>query len=129
MISSLASFEMRTLNARSGVAAYGTISAVSTASCRLGMRSLAHGYRAAFERGKESANLSPHFRASGKPMPVRSNQADQLVAFVDGNHVILRLGVAAGVAGAIDEEGGDVGLHIDERGIGLFNLSPGLKGQ
>ena len=46
--------------------------------------------RASSSAAKNSVDLAPDFGAAGKSMPVRTNQTDQLVAFVDGNEVIPR---------------------------------------
>src|SRR5438105_4755834 len=114
---------MRSLNASSGAAAYGTLSALSTWKLRSGMRLLLRA-RAFLQAEEELRNLRPDLGSSGKAAPVQANQADQLVTLVDGDAVEL-----AGRIDAVDQQGLNVRLQVLEDRILLFQLPPGFQRQ
>ena len=80
--------------------------------------------------GEEAADLGPHFGSSGEAFPVGANQADELVALVDGRDVSTSAFVMpVRMADAIDQQSLDVGLQAGEHGIVLGNLVPCLERQ
>src|SRR5579863_3702229 len=118
---------MRTLKDNNGAAANFTTSALSIVSCNSGMRVLLAGASSFLEALKKRANLAPDFCPAGKPAPVRADQSDQLVAFVDRNEVILRGRSPSDMAHAIDEQGSHIVLHLAQDGIHLHDVSPGIQ--
>jgi hypothetical protein len=62
-------------------------------------------------------------------MPVRANQTNQLVAFVDGNEIILGRVRASAMPNPVDKQGGDVRLHTAQYGIGFNDVRPRVQSQ
>src|SRR5450432_2643100 len=120
---------MRTLKASSGAAAYGTTSAPSMASCSSGMGSLFRNAGPALQSSEKCINFAPHFGATRKSAPVGANQANEFVAFVDGDEKVFRGSSAAGVADPIDEKSGDVRFHSIQDRVGFDELGPGVEGK
>src|SRR5450432_1347782 len=110
---------MRTLNPSSGAAAYCTTSTLSTVSCRSGMRALADESGPLLERCKKGVDLAPDLGATRQPVPVRADQADQLVALVDGHNVILRRVRTSTVPDTIDKQSGHIRFHLIQNWIRL----------
>src|SRR5712672_1687940 len=102
MISSSGLLPIPTLNTSSGAAAYLATSTLSMFSLRSGMRTLPNA-RSFLECAEKPANFAPYIRPAREAMPISSNQADQFVAFIDGNKVVLR-GNAPAVAHSIDQQ-------------------------
>src|ERR1700675_5021616 len=82
IISSCRVLPTRSLNESVGAAANGTASALSTEKLRSGI-----GER--FQLHEEVPDFLPHFSSAREPTPVRSDQADQVVAFVDRRHIVF----------------------------------------
>src|ERR1700733_7018524 len=120
---------MRSLNASSGAAAYGTTSAPSIVRTSSGMLALATDPGATLQRAEECADFAPHFGAAGKPAPVRADQSDQLVTLIDRHQIIFRSDTGSVVPDAIDEQRGYIRLHHFQDGIGLLNVHPRFQRQ
>src|SRR5580693_3386506 len=120
---------MRTLNDSSGVAANCTTSAPSVVSRRSGMRALTAQSSALLQPGKKCANLPPHFRAAGKAAPVGADQSDQLVAFIDGDQIILGRRSLSNTPDTIDQQCAHVVLHPAQNWIRLHDVGPGVQGK
>src|SRR5579863_2144419 len=114
MASSGTRFLIWSLNANMGTAAKGTTLAESIWKERSGIHASADDFGFVAEFGKEAADFGPYFCAAGEAFPVGANEADELIAFVDGGDVVLGRAGAVGVADTIDEEGFDVGLQVME---------------
>ena len=100
------------------------------AQIRHGTPSCGPDFRLAMRQaGEEFAQLRPHFCSAGEAFPVHANQADQLVAFVDGEQVVLGGGVSAGIAQAVDQQAFHVGFHFVQNRIALDNVVPGFQRQ
>src|SRR3982074_2538413 len=99
MTSSWGSLLIPVLNTSNGVAAYLATSTFSIARFRLGMRTVPNT-GSLLERGEKRAYFAPYFCAAREAVPIGANQTNQLVAFVDGNKVVLR-GNALAVANPI----------------------------
>src|ERR1700691_5645295 len=92
MVSAGSALLTRNLNAIRGVAENLTTSAPSILKPRSGMHLLSHNSRPGPEVRKEVADLLPNFRPTCQAVPVNANQADQLVACIYRDNVILRQG-------------------------------------
>src|SRR2546423_13169050 len=112
MTSSLTLLTMRTLNDNNGTAEYGTTSALSIASCKSGMAALAGERSPLLESREKSANFAPDFCAARKSAPVRADQADKLVTFIDGNEIVLRHASPSHMPDAIDKQCCHIRGHV-----------------
>src|ERR1700723_2342096 len=124
MIWSFGLLAMRSLNASSGAAAYGTTSAPSIVRTSSGMLALATDPGAPLQRGEECADFAPQLGAAGKPAPVHADQSDELVTLIYRHQIIFRSDTASIVPDAVDQQRGYIRLHRFQDGIGLFNVHP-----
>src|SRR4051794_26686512 len=96
----------RSLNARSGAAAWRTGSAPSTAKARSGTAPPRRRPGAATEFREEPADLVPQLRAPRQAAPAGADDADEAVTLVDRHPVVL-----ADAAHAVDQQRLDLGLQ------------------
>src|SRR5580704_16068450 len=110
-----------------GAAANSATSAPSILKPRSGIGLLRHNSRLGPEIRKEASDFPPHFRPPGQSPPVDSNQADQLIARVNRDDVILRRSRSARLADAVYQQGFNVGLQLVQFLVGLHNAAPCLQ--
>src|SRR5580658_5882527 len=130
MTSPATAFSTPRRKASRGVAAYGTTSTLSTWKFRSGIRLLDFlnaGFRS--QLGEELLDLLPHFRPAAKTFPVRANQPNELVAFVDGDDRVHCATSSARMADAIHQQRFDVRLHLVQRRIFARDFVPTLERQ
>src|ERR1700683_4951878 len=129
MIWSLGLLAMRSLNASSGAAAYGTTSAPSIVRTSSGMLALATNPGATLQRAEECADFAPHFGTAGKPAPVHADHSDQLVTLIDRHKIIFRSHTGSIVPDAVRQQRGYIRLHRFQDGVGLLNVHPRFQRQ
>src|SRR5690348_17074694 len=95
--------ETRSLNTSSGATANRCGSAPSTWNERSGTG------RSLLEVGEETVDFVPNHIAAREPSPVRADQTDQPVAFVDTDAVAL-----ARRSDSVDQKGLDVGFEFEQ---------------
>src|ERR1700684_555819 len=125
MASSSPLLDTRSLNESSGAAAYCTACASSTLKFRSGIRFLTDYFCPFLQGGKEFSHFAPDFRATGKTMPMEPDKADEFVALVDWNDVVLRSDASRG-AHPIYEKRFDFGFYFTSGRIMPFDVFPGL---
>src|SRR5262245_18669518 len=99
----------RSLKTRSGLAAKGGASALSTRTLRSGTRLLPDPFGPVFQAGEEPIDLLPHCIPAREPAPSGPDDAHELVALVDRRLVIPRTSSAPR---AIDEERFHIRLQL-----------------
>src|SRR5271156_130790 len=131
MTSPATAFSTRRRKANNGVAAYGTTSTLSTWKFRSGIRLLDFRRNAGFgpQLAEEFLDLLPDFRAAAKALPVRANQTNELVAFIDGHDRVDGGPGSAWMADAIHQQRFDVRLHLIQRRIFPRNFIPAFERQ
>src|ERR1700722_16866088 len=129
MTSSIGRFTMRTLNANNGAAANGTTSALSIVSCNSGMYALVGESGSFSQRSEKAIDLTPDFGSTGKSAPVCADKTNQLVAFVDGNKVVLGRMRLPAVPGPVHEQGAYVRLHFAQDRIRFDDVGPRVERQ
>jgi hypothetical protein len=71
------------------------------------------------KRGEEAGDRFPYFFATGEAAPLRANQANQPVTFVDGQDEIF-----VGLIQPIHEQSLNIARHLPQRRVLLNDLLP-----
>src|SRR5579885_184002 len=144
MRSSSSPLSMRNLKVSVGTAANGGTSAPITSKFRSGMLPSscifyvgafhvatsgclpvchrASRLRLCFDVGEECADGLPHLLAAAQAAPGEADQADKLVAGIDGNDIVF-----ATAAYAIDEQCLDIRLHLVQDGVVVDQFLPACQ--
>src|SRR3954451_7514731 len=78
--------------------------------------------RALLQVREEAPDPLPNLLASREAAPARADQADELVALVDRHQEVL-----ARAERAIDQQRFDVRRHVEQHGVRVLQLRPGLE--
>src|ERR1700686_1523578 len=95
---------MRSLNRSVGATVKRCGSAFSIWNLRSGISFLSPPCGSLFHCVEEACNLPPHFGSTRKAAPVRTDQSDQLVTFVDWQQVVFWSSKSTGMSHPIDEQ-------------------------
>src|SRR6266478_5913502 len=94
--------------------------AACATACAPSTRKRKSGTRTTSQLREELPDALPDFLAAGEPAPAAPEDADQAIALVDGNEIVL-----AGSADAVHQERLHVRLQL--QGIGAGDLFPGVE--